>query len=73
VTGLRVNDDLGAGGVKRVGCRKTEQEKSDEKAAKNYHVNKNRCTLIAVAFFATGESALNRSDARAHVQESVTP
>jgi hypothetical protein len=38
------------------GKPKRQGEKSDEKAARFYHGNKNRCTLIAVGWLATDES-----------------
>jgi hypothetical protein len=58
MAGLRVNDDMGASCLEGATCRKTERqgEKSDEKVAKFYHGNKNRCTLIAAGWLATGES-----------------
>jgi hypothetical protein len=60
--GLGINDDMSARGVQGAACGKTEREgeKSDEKAAKFYHGNKNRCTLIAAAWLATGESSALR-------------
>jgi hypothetical protein len=58
MAGLRVNDDMSARGVEDAARRKAEREdeKSDEKAAKIYHGNKNRCTLIAAGWLATSES-----------------
>jgi hypothetical protein len=55
---LRVNNDMGASCVEGATCGKTERqgEKSDEKVAKFYHGNKNRCTLNAAGWLATGES-----------------
>ena len=59
MTGLRIDDDMGgASCVQGAAGRETEREgeNDDEKAAKFYHDNKNRCTLIAAAWLATGES-----------------
>jgi hypothetical protein len=57
-TSLRIDDDIGARSLERAASGQTEREreKSDEKAAGNYHGNKNRCTLIAGASLATAES-----------------
>ena len=39
VTGLRIDDDVGAGSVERAACRKTERQrkKNEEKIARRYH------------------------------------
>jgi hypothetical protein len=63
---------VGACSVQGVAPRQSESERkqSNEKAAKSVHVNKNRCTLIAAACLATGESDPDGGTCALHVQRA---
>ena len=63
---LRIDDHVSrpacfGGTTKRK--KQGERKKCGEKAARNHYGNENRCTLIVAVAFATGESALLRTNA----------